>query len=96
MLLFMIPCAAGAVLLFALGVFDDFRDVWTHPEHKEIEEFPHHPSGLRIEDAKAFRQHPEHSPTDSAARNRVIPMPEPRETAASPGTHSETKGTRVV
>jgi hypothetical protein len=30
----MIVCAVGAVLLFALGAFDELRDVCKHPEHR--------------------------------------------------------------
>jgi len=36
----MIVCAIGAVLLFALGAFDDLRDVWKHPDHRAAED--HH------------------------------------------------------
>lgn len=34
----MIACAVVAVLLFALGAFDDLREVWAHPEHKDVED----------------------------------------------------------
>ena len=39
----MIACALGAVLLFALGAFDELRDIWTHPDHKDVENEWHHP-----------------------------------------------------
>jgi len=43
MLSLMIVCAVVAVLLFAMGAFDDLRDVWTHPDHKGDDDDPHHP-----------------------------------------------------
>jgi len=39
----MIVCAVGAILLFASGAFDELRDVWRHPEHRDAEDDPHHP-----------------------------------------------------
>jgi len=39
----MIVCAVAAVLLFAMGAFDDLRDVWVHPEHIRDEDDRHHP-----------------------------------------------------
>jgi hypothetical protein len=72
MLLFMIVCAAGAVLLFALGGFDDLRDAWSHPEQKDIEDLPHHPSELKIEAARAFRRRDEHYHTDENRGHRVV------------------------
>jgi hypothetical protein len=38
----MIVCAVGAVLLF-LGVFDELREIWTHPDHKDVDDWWHHP-----------------------------------------------------
>jgi hypothetical protein len=38
----MIACAVGAVLLF-LGVFDELREIWTHPDHKDVDDWWHHP-----------------------------------------------------
>ncbi len=31
----MIVCAVGAVLLFAMGAFDELRDAWKNPEHRD-------------------------------------------------------------
>ena len=39
----MIACAVGAALLFFLGAFDDLRDIWTHPDHKDVDDQWHHP-----------------------------------------------------
>jgi hypothetical protein len=39
----MIVCAVGAVLLFALGAFEDLRDAWKHPAHRDLEDVSHHP-----------------------------------------------------
>lgn len=43
LLSFMIVCAVGAVLLLALGAFEDLRDAWKHPVHQDLEHVPHHP-----------------------------------------------------
>jgi hypothetical protein len=43
----MIVVAGAAVLLFALGAFDELRDLWSHPDHRPVEDehpFPHHKS----------------------------------------------------
>lgn len=34
----MIVCAVGAILLFALGAFDELRDLWTHPDQRPAED----------------------------------------------------------
>lgn len=39
LLTLMLFCAAGAVLLIALGAFSEIHDLWTHPEHR-IDEKP--------------------------------------------------------
>jgi hypothetical protein len=39
----MIVCAVGAALLFFLGAFDELRDIWTHPDHKDVDDQWHHP-----------------------------------------------------
>ena len=39
----MIVCAVAAVFLFAMGAFDDLRDLWKHPEHIREEDDRHHP-----------------------------------------------------
>jgi hypothetical protein len=39
----MIVCAVGAVLLFLLGMLEDLRDIWTHPDHKDVDDRWHHP-----------------------------------------------------
>jgi hypothetical protein len=96
MLLFMIACAAAAVLLFALGVFDDLGDVWINPQHKATEDLPHHPPVCRVEETRASRHHVERFPSDTGARNGVIPMPERRQSPEGLGTRSETRVTRVV
>jgi hypothetical protein len=36
----MIMCAVGAILLFALGAFDELRDAWRPPKHHAAED--HH------------------------------------------------------
>jgi len=41
----MVICAVAAILLFALGAFDDLRDVWKNPEHRDFHDdhsFPRH------------------------------------------------------
>lgn len=43
LLIVMVLCAVGAILLFSAGAFDDLWDVWSHPEHKDIENDSHHP-----------------------------------------------------
>ncbi len=39
----MIVCAVGAVILFAMGAFDELRDLWKNPEHRDPEDDLHHP-----------------------------------------------------
>jgi hypothetical protein len=39
----MIVCAVGAALLFFLGAFDELREIWTHPGHKDVDEVWHYP-----------------------------------------------------
>jgi hypothetical protein len=39
----MIVCAVGAGLLFFLGAFDELRDIWTHPDHKDVDDQWHPP-----------------------------------------------------
>jgi hypothetical protein len=36
--------------LFFLGAFDELREIWTHPEHKDVDDQRHHPKpkGLMI------------------------------------------------
>ena len=43
LLLFTIICVV-AILLFAHEAFSDLHEVWTHPEHRDTSEHPHHPS----------------------------------------------------
>ncbi len=39
----MIAFAVGAVLLFAMGAFDELRDAWKNPERRDPEDDLHHP-----------------------------------------------------
>jgi len=39
----MIVCEVGTPLLFFLGVFDDLREIWTHPDHQDVDDWWHHP-----------------------------------------------------
>jgi hypothetical protein len=34
----MVVCAVAAILLFAIGAFDDLRDAWTHSEHRDSDD----------------------------------------------------------
>jgi hypothetical protein len=39
----MIVGAVLAALLFLAGAFDELRDIWTHPDHKNVDDKWHHP-----------------------------------------------------
>jgi len=41
----MIVCALAAILLFALGAFEELRDLWMHPDHRPSDEGRHFPRG---------------------------------------------------
>lgn len=32
----MIVCAAGALLLIAVGAYSQFRELWAHPDHRVL------------------------------------------------------------
>jgi len=34
----MIVCAVGAGLLFFSRAFDALREIWTHPDHKDVDD----------------------------------------------------------
>jgi hypothetical protein len=38
----MIVCAVGAAPLFFLGAFDELREIWTHFDHKDVDDQWHH------------------------------------------------------
>jgi hypothetical protein len=40
LLLLMIASAVVAVLLLAIGAFDDLHDLWAHPDHRPAESDP--------------------------------------------------------
>jgi hypothetical protein len=33
----MLVCAVAAVLVIATGAFEELREVWSHPDHREAE-----------------------------------------------------------
>jgi hypothetical protein len=43
MLSLMIVCAVGAARLFFLSAFDELREIWTHPDHTDVDDWWHHP-----------------------------------------------------
>jgi uncharacterized membrane protein len=36
LLVLMVCCAVGAVFLIGLGAFTEFRELWTHPDHRVL------------------------------------------------------------
>jgi hypothetical protein len=45
----MIVCAVVAILMFFLSAFDELRDIWTHPDHKDADDEWLHPKGKRLD-----------------------------------------------
>ena len=54
----MIICAVGAGLLFFLGAFDELREIWTHPDHKDVDDHWHHPKPKRVDDSHHVEFYP--------------------------------------
>lgn len=36
LMVLMFFCAAGAVFLIGVGAYTEFRELWTHPEHRVV------------------------------------------------------------
>ena len=49
-----IVCAVGTLLLLVLGAFDELREIWTHPDHKDDGDEWHHPKP-NLDDYCRFR-----------------------------------------